>query len=128
MVVSPHNQTPVKGIANIARYVCREFAPQLYEGKGHEQAALVDSWLDAVAGTFVFGSSKEKLSVLRRLNSHLGSAPFLAGDDVTLADIVAYAVLCRGSGGHKLTDNVKKWINSCRNRSEFEGIPTVSFT
>ena len=128
MVVSPHNQTPVRGIANISRYVCRLFCPELYEGSGHQQSALVDSWLDAVTGTYIFGSSKEKLSVLRRLNSHLGSCQFLAGDDVTLADVVAYAIICGGPGGQKLTDNVKKWINCCRSRPEFQGVPTVNLT
>jgi hypothetical protein len=128
MVVSPHNQTPVRGIANIARYVCRLFCPELYEGQGHQQSALVDSWLDAVTGMYIFGSSKEKLSVLRRLNSHLGSCQFLAGDDVTLADVVAYAIICGGPGGQKLTDNVRKWINCCQSRPEFQGVPTVNLT
>ena len=128
MVVSPHNQTPVTGIANIARYICRQFSPGLYEGNGHQQAAMVDSWLDAVTGTYIFGSSKEKLSVLRRLNAHLGSSKFLAGDEVTLADMVAYSVICGGSGGQKLTDNVKKWIKCCQNRPEFQGIPTIKLT
>ena len=129
MVISPHNQTPVKGIANIARYICREFCPEYYEGNGPEQAALVDSWLDAVTGTYIYGSSKEKLSVLRRLNSHLGSSQFLVrNDDVTLADIVAYAVICGGPGAQKLTDNVKRWINVCKNRPEFQEIPQENFT
>ena len=88
----------------------------------------VDSWLDAVAGTYIFGSSKEKMSVLRRLNSHLGSSQFLAGNDITLADIVAYAVICGGPGDQKMTDNVKKWIKSCQNRLEFQGMPTINLT
>lgn len=126
MVVSAHNQTPVRGIANISRYLCRLFCPDLYEGNGYEQAALVDSWLDAVTGTYIFGSSKEKLSVLRRFNSHLGSCQFLAGNGATLADLVAYPIICGGSGSQKLTDNVKKWINCCRNCPEFQGVPTIS--
>ena len=88
----------------------------------------VDSWLDAIAGTYIFGSSKEKLSILRRLNSHLGSSEFLAGSNITLADVVAYAIICGGPGGQKLTDNVKKWIKVCQNRSEFHGIPTINLT
>ena len=125
MVVSAHNQTPVEGIANISRYLCRQFCPKLYEGNGHEQAALIDSWLDAVAGTFIFGSSKEKTSIIRRLNSHLGSSQYLVGKDVSLADIVSYTVICGASGEQKLTENVKKWIKSCQSRPEFQGIPTV---
>ena len=128
MVVSPHNQTPVEGIANISRYICREFCPEYYEGRGPEQAAVVDGWLDAVGGTYIFGSSKEKTSILRRLNAHLGSNDFLAGTEITLADIVAYGVICGGPGGQKLTGNVKTWIKRCQNLPEFHGIPTIDLS
>ena len=124
MIVSPHNQTPVEGIANISRYLCREFCPDLYEGRGPEQALLVDSWLDSVAGSFLFGSSKEKTSVMRRLNSHLGSNVFLAGAEMTLADIVAYSVLGGSTDDQKLTGNVKTWLNRCRN---LQGYVPVDF-
>ena len=118
----------MEGIANIARYICREFCPQYYEGNGPEQAMRVDSWLDAIAGTYIFGSSKEKTSVLRRLNSHLGSSEFLAGSNVTLADIVAYDVISGRQGDQKLTENLKKWVRSCQNRPEFRGMPSINLT
>ena len=114
MVVSPHNQTPVEGIANIARYICREFCPELYEGNGTgpATAAKIDSWLDVITGTLVHGGSKEKASVMRRLNSHLGSASFLASERPSLADFVAYVVVC-SEGGLKPTANVKQWLRKC---------------
>lgn len=123
MVVSPHNQTPVEGIANILRYICREFSLELYEGNGLETAAKIDSWLDMITGTLVHGGAKEKASVMRRLNSHLGSASFLAGGKLSLADIVGYVVVCHG-GGLKPTANVKQWLRRCRDQlPELAAIP-----
>lgn len=122
MMVSPHNQTPVEGTANIARYLCREFCPELYEGLGPENSSKIDSWLDAVSGTMLYGGSKEKTSVMRRLNSHLGSANFLVGNQMTLADIVAYVVICNESG-QKPTGNVKQWLKRCLAIPELADIP-----
>ena len=128
MVVSPHNQTPVQGIANIARYLCREFCSNLYEGLGCEEALKIDSWLDSVAGVLLYGSSKEKASVMRRLNSHLGSGSYLVGDCVTLADIVAFATIS-SEPGLKPTANVKEWLKRCQSHSEFAVLPcTLSCT
>ena len=122
MVVSPHNQTPVEGSANISRYVCREFCPELYEGLGLEEALKIDSWLDLASGMLLYGSSKEKASVMRRLNSHLGSASYLVGDSVTLADIVAYVTIC-SEPGLKPTANVKQWMKRCQALNEFVDFP-----
>lgn len=122
MVVSPHNQTPVEGIANIARYLCREFCSNLYEGLGAEEALKIDSWLDSVAGTLLYGSSKEKASVMRRLNSQLGSSGYLVGDCVTLADIIAFAIV-GSEPGLKPTANVKQWLKRCQAHPEFAGLP-----
>ena len=122
MVVSPHNQTPVEGSANISRYVCREFCPELYEGLGLEEALKIDSWLDLASGMLLYGSSKEKASVMRRLNSHLGSASYLVGDSVTLADIVTYVTIC-SEPGLKPTANVKQWMKRCQALNEFLDFP-----
>ncbi len=111
MVVSPQDQTPVEGTANISRYLCREYFPALYEnGKGGpERASLIDSWLDAVSITLQRGSAKEKQSVIRRFNSQLGSSNFLVGEDLSLADIVSYCFLCE-QPQLKLGGNVKQWL------------------
>ncbi len=123
MVVSPHNQTPVIGIASVARFLCREYRPDLYESLGSlEQSAQIDSWLDALTGSLLHGGSKEKTSVMRRLNSHLGSSPFLAGDRVSLADIVGYAVVCNDSE-QKVSGNVKLWLRRCQKIPEFSSVP-----
>ena len=120
MIVSPHNQTPVEGIANISRYLCREFCPELYEALGASEAAKIDSWLDSVSGSFLHGSAKEKASVLRRLNSQLGAGGFLVGERVTVADVVGYTVVC---GEKAPTGNVKQWLKRCQQLPEFAGIP-----
>lgn len=112
MLVSPHNQTPVEGVANIGRYLCREYFPALYEGSpgGADSAGLIDSWLDSVSTTLRTGSAKEKASVLRRLNAQLGgSAHFLAGEQPSLADIIGFCGVSEQEG-LKLPGNVKSWM------------------
>lgn len=121
MVVSPHNQTPVEGMANIARYLCREYFPALYEETkgGVTTASLIDSWLDMFSVSLQRGSAKEKPSVVRKLNAQLGSSQFLTGDEgPSLADIMGYCALCeqqqQGAGGLKLGGNVKQWLKRVR--------------
>jgi len=116
MVVSPHNQTPVSGQANICRYLCREYFPVLYEESpgGLDAAAQMDNWMDEVSTTLQRGSSREQASVVRRLNSQLGSSSFLAGTDApSIADLLAYTVLC-GQPGLKIPGNVKQWLKRVR--------------
>lgn len=124
MVVAPHSQTPVEGVANISRYLCREYFPALYE-EGHggaEAASLMDSWMDLMSTTLERGSVKEKMSVLRRLNARLGSAQFLAGDQPSVADIVGFCALCEQSG-LKVPGNVKQWLQ--RVQLSFPGLNSV---
>lgn len=111
MVVSPHNQTPVEGLANILRYLTREFCPSLYEGQGPQRASEIDSWVDTVTNVLLGGrcSAKEKASVARRMNSRLGGNGYLVGDQLSLADIIGYWAVC-GQGAIKLTNNLKEWL------------------
>ena len=111
MIVSPHDQIPVEGIANIARYICRMYCPDLYEGLGPEAASLIDSWLDRFYHTFLVGSAKERASVIRNLNGWLGSHTWLAGDQFSLADLVSYCVISQNSQGLKLAGtNIERWM------------------
>ncbi len=111
MVVSPHNQTPVQGLANILRYLIREYSPSLYEGQGAERASEIDSWLDTVTNVLLASksSAKEKASIARKMNSRLGGNGYLVGDQLSLADLVAYWAVC-GQGAIKLTNNIKDWL------------------
>lgn len=124
MMVSPHSQTPVEGIANISRYICREYFPALYEeGQGGaESASLVDSWLDLMTTALQRGSSKEKASVLRRLNGQLGSSQFLVGGQPSVADIIGFCAICE-QPGMKLPGNVKPWLQ--RVQRSFPGLAGV---
>ena len=75
MVVSPHNQTPVQGLANVLRYLIREYCPSLYEGQGAGRASEIDSWMDTVTNVLLGSrsSAKEKASVAKKMNSRLGA-------------------------------------------------------
>lgn len=111
MIVSPHDQVPVEGIANIARYICRMYCPDLYEDLGPEAASMVDSWLDRMYHTFLVGSAKERASVVRNLNTWLGSNTWLVGEQFSLADLVVYCVISQNSKGLKLLGtNVERWM------------------
>ena len=112
MMISPHNQTPVQGLANIIRYITREYCPSLYEGQGTEKASEIDSWLDTVSTVLLTAksSTKEKASIARKMNSRLGGNGYLVGDRLTLADLLAYWAVC-GLGAVKLTTNIIDWLN-----------------
>ena len=111
MMVSPHNQTPVQGLANILRYLTREFSPSLYEGQGAQRASEIDSWVDTVNNVLLSdrSSSKEKSSVARKMNSRLGGNEYLVGDEMSLADLIGYWAVC-GQGAIKLTKNLIDWL------------------
>ena len=124
MIVSPHDQVPVEGIANIARYICRMYCPDLYEDLGAEAASMIDSWLDRIYNTFLVGNTKERASVVRNLNTTLGSNTWLVGDQLSLADLVAYCVISQNSRGLKLLGtNVEKWMKNCSKHPLLTNIP-----
>ena len=111
MVVSPHNQTPVQGLANVLRYLIREYCPSLYEGQGAERASEIDSWMDTVTNVLLGSrsSAKEKASVAKKMNSRLGANGYLVGDELSLADLLGYWAVC-GQGAIKLTNNIRDWL------------------
>lgn len=102
----------MEGVANISRYLCREYFPALYDEEGPggaESASQADSWLDLFGASLERGSAKEKSAVLRRLNSQLGSAQYLVGTQVSVADMVGFCAVS-GQTGLKLPGNVKQWL------------------
>ena len=119
MMVSPQAQTPVEGVANICRYLCREYFPVLYEEVGScgkeenssaDLASAMDSWMDLMSSVLTRGTGKEKASVLRRMNAQLGSSKFLVmGEQPTVADIVCFCEVC-AQPDLKLPSNVKLWM------------------
>ena len=109
--VSNH-QTPIYGDHNIARYLCRLHADTLYEGLGAERATEVDQWVHSFSTQLLAGSSKERQNVIKTLNSHLGKSRWLVGDQVSLADLVAFSLLTNQQvlSEVKLQKNVTEWI------------------
>ena len=94
-------------------------------------AARVQRWLSVAAGELRFGPALARLAVLfdkpldlapliershvllGRMERHLAERPFLAGDEVTLADLANYAYTARAPEGHvSLADypSVRAWL------------------
>ncbi len=88
-------------------------------------ASQIDSWLDTISGILLRGSSKEKASVVRKLNSHLGSSSFLGGDAVSIGDIASYVILANLEGV-KPSSNLKQWLK--RIEKSFPCVTLVPFT
>lgn len=114
MILTPNKQIPVSGIANICRFLSRRFCPEIYESFDPKISAQIDTWLDSLSLSYIHGNAKEKGAVLRRMNSSLGSAEFLTGNTLTLADVVLFCVL-GNERGIKIGGNVKKWMKHCHN-------------
>ena len=109
-------QTPLYGDHTIAKYLCRLYAADMYEGLSAELATEVDQWINSFFMQLLSGSSKERQSVLKALNSHFGKSRWLVGDKVSLADIVAFSYLTNREvlGEIKLQKNVTEWIKQTR--------------
>ncbi|XP_075383641.1 aminoacyl tRNA synthase complex-interacting multifunctional protein 2 isoform X1 [Tenrec ecaudatus] len=116
MKFSVQTMCPIEGEGNIARFLFSLF--------GHEQDAvhltLIDGWVDMAILQLKEGSSKEKAAVLRSMNSALGKSPWLAGNELTVADVVLWSVL-QQTGGASATApaNVQRWLKSCENLAAF---------
>lgn len=124
MMVSPHNQTPIEGLDNIARYICRVYCPSLYEDLGPEVASVIDSWLDRFCHNFLVTSAKERASIVKNLNVSLGSNAWVVGNQFTLADLVLYCVISQNSSGLKtIGANVERWMKDCRKHPLLVNIP-----
>lgn len=121
MIVSPHNQTPVQGVTNILRYLCRQLSLDLYEGHAIDRAGVIDSWLDCFA-SFQCWSSKDKGRIAKQLNAQLGFTPFLVGDNLSLADVIGFAVVASDSTLQS-TENIKLWLKRCQQMPAFATIP-----
>ena len=123
--VSNH-QTPVYGDHNVARYLCRLHADTLYEGMGAERATEVDQWVNSFSTQLLAGSSKERQNVIKTLNAHFGKNRWLVGDQVSLADIVAFSLLTNQQvlSEVKLQKNVTEWIKRTSSEVPFS-LPTL---
>ena len=123
MMVAPHDQVPIEGMGNIARYICREFCSDLYEDLGPEKASIIDCWIDRFYQALLFGNAKEKASVIKNFNASIASNPWVVGDQFSLADIVCYCVLCESSSGLKLANNIQRWLKNCMGNPLLANLP-----
>ncbi len=122
MMFAPGKQIPVSGIANISRFLSRSYYPEIYESLKPSLSSQNDTWLDLLSLSYLHGNAKEKSSVLRQLNSALGSKEFLTGSSPALADIVLYCVF-GNEKGLKIGSNVKKWMVRCHQLAIVQAVP-----
>ncbi|KAM6156296.1 aminoacyl tRNA synthase complex-interacting multifunctional protein 2 isoform 1-T1 [Rhynchocyon petersi] len=116
MKFSVQTMCTIEGEGNIARFLFSLF------GQKHDAVSLtlIDSWVDVAIFQLKEGSSKEKATVFRAMNSALGKTPWLVGHELTVADVVLWSVL-RQTGGASgtLPTNVERWLKACENLAAF---------
>lgn len=117
LMVNPHKQTVIEGESNIARYIQRLINPDF--DKCVVGATRIDEWLD-LAEQYVRGNKKENAAVLKSLNSKLGSAEWLVGNTLSLADIVMWSVINQSKGQKDSPSNVKNWLQRCDRNPYFD--------
>jgi len=122
VMYAPGQQTRIYGDVNIARYLVRTLAPDLYSARGLESVSEIDQWLE-VANQLQNGNNKEKEAGMKALNSHLGRNTYLVDGCLTLADIACLAaLLANPTSFTSLAKNVKKWFQSMS--EEFSSVVT----
>jgi len=109
---------PIEGEGNIARFLFSLFG-QKYNAI---TSTLIDSWVDTAIFQLKEGSSKEKGAVLRSMNAALGKTSWLVGNELTVADIVAWCALQQTGSANAAPSNVQKWMKSCENLAPFSSV------
>ncbi|KAH0631946.1 hypothetical protein JD844_019858 [Phrynosoma platyrhinos] len=115
MKFSIQTMCPIEGEGNIARFLFSLL------GQKHNAvtATLIDSWVDTAIFQLQEGSNKEKAAVLRSMNAALGKTSWLVGNELTVADIVAWCALQTTGSTNAVPPNVQKWLKSCENLAPF---------
>ncbi|XP_064843050.1 aminoacyl tRNA synthase complex-interacting multifunctional protein 2 isoform X1 [Oncorhynchus masou masou] len=116
MKFSIQNMCPIEGEANVARFLFRLVAPYPSDPA---LATLVDSWVDTAFFQLAEGSAKERSAVLRALNGALGRDPWLAGPELSLADIACYCCVLQTGPAASSPANVQRWLKACENLGHF---------
>ncbi|NXU58522.1 AIMP2 protein, partial [Turnix velox] len=118
MKFSVQTMCPIEGEGNIARFLFS----LLGQKPSALTATLMDSWVDTALFQLREGSSKERAAVLRAMNVALGKSPWLVGNELSLADVVAWSVLQQLGSTNTAPTNVQKWVKSCENLAPFSSI------
>ncbi|NXX37831.1 AIMP2 protein, partial [Tricholaema leucomelas] len=118
MKFSIQTMCPIEGEGNIARFLFSLFG-QKYNAV---TSTLIDSWVDTAIFQLKGGSSKEKGAVLRSMNAALGKTSWLVGNELTVADVVAWCALQQTGSANAAPANVQKWMKSCENLAPFSSV------
>lgn len=118
MKFSIQTMCPIEGEGNIARFLFSLFG-QKYNAV---TSTLIDSWVDTAIFQLKEGSSKERGAVLRSMNAALGKSSWLVGNELTLADVVAWCALQQTGTANTAPANVQKWMKSCENLAPFSSV------
>ncbi|XP_071377895.1 aminoacyl tRNA synthase complex-interacting multifunctional protein 2 isoform X1 [Centroberyx affinis] len=116
MKFSVQNMCPIEGEANVARFLFRLLAPYPSDPA---LATQVDSWVDTAFFQLAEGSAKERAAVLRALNAALGRDTWLAGPELSLADIACYCCVLQSGPASSAPANVQRWLKACDNLGHF---------
>lgn len=120
LVVSSAMQTPICGDSNIARYLCRSMAPDLYPDSNPDVSIQIDQVLDTclVLSSGSGNSIKMATKELKDINVLFGKSEYVCASGISLADIVLFATLTNNED-IKRPNNIKKFIE------KFKGTPPV---
>ncbi|KAK7881591.1 hypothetical protein WMY93_030000 [Mugilogobius chulae] len=89
-VLQNSNGAPVIGLVTVACHLVREAKRPELLGDGAEDRAVVQQWLEYRVTKVDDCSKEDSRTILKELNSYLEDKVFLAGNQITLADIFMY--------------------------------------
>jgi len=110
LMVSPLTQSTIKGEANLLRYLARLFPTILaYENspKIHQLDGLLDS-----AASLPWVLPKARQPLLRAMSGGLSGSAFLAGPDLTIADLALYSALKSMGMEKEIQPDLLKWFKA----------------
>ncbi|KAM4705471.1 eukaryotic translation elongation factor 1 epsilon-1 [Rhinophrynus dorsalis] len=105
------------GLATIATYLVKEAKKEELLGASIEEKAMVQQWLEYRVTNINRISCKEDIrNILKDLNSYLEDKVYLAGNLITLADILVYYGLHPAIADLSIQEketyiNVSRWFN-----------------
>ncbi|XP_053570704.1 eukaryotic translation elongation factor 1 epsilon-1 [Bombina bombina] len=90
-VLQTNNGPSLAGLATIASHLVREAKKEEFLGTSIEEKAIVQQWLEYRITRIDRLSSKEDIrNILKDLNLYLEDKVYLAGNKITLADVLIY--------------------------------------
>jgi len=107
LLVSPLNQSVIKGEVNVLRYLARLFPSLLsYESS---DCSVQDQLLDSVH-CLAWAQPKSRQPILREFSARLTQATFLAGLVPGIADLALFSIIQQLGLQSDLQSEVKKWF------------------